>query len=46
MWTIAAAYQLGLTAQVSRLGLRLAAIPALSLNSSNEPGELSQGHWS
>ena len=32
----------GLTAQVGWLGLRVGSHPALSLHSSNEPGELSQ----
>jgi len=32
----------GLTAQVGWLGLRVGGHPALSLHSSNEPGELSQ----
>jgi len=32
----------GLTAQVDWLGLRVGGHPALSLHSSNEPGELSQ----
>ena len=36
----------GLTAQVGRLGLRVGGHPALSLHSSNEPGELSQWPWS
>ena len=32
----------GLTAQIGRFGLRVGGHPALSLHSSNEPGELSQ----
>ena len=32
----------GLTAQVGWVGLRVGGQPALSLHSSNEPGELSQ----
>ena len=32
----------GLTAQISWFGLRVGGHPALSLHSSNEPGELSQ----
>jgi len=32
----------GLTAQIGWFGLRLGGHPALSLHSSNEPGELSQ----
>jgi len=32
----------GLTAKVGWLGLRVGGHPALSLHSSNEPGELSQ----
>ena len=32
----------GLTAQISWFGLRIGGHPALSLHSSNEPGELSQ----
>jgi len=32
----------GLTVQVDWLGLRVGGLPALSLHSSNEPGELSQ----
>jgi len=32
----------GLTAQISRFGLRVGGHPALSLHSSNEPDELSQ----
>jgi len=36
----------GLLAQVSRLGLRVGGHPAISLHSSNEPGELSQWLWS
>ena len=35
-----------LTAQVGWLGLRVGGLPALSLHSSNEPGELSQWPWS
>ena len=43
MWTVAACLSFGgLTVQVSWLGLGLAATLALSLHSSNEPGELSQ----
>jgi len=41
MWMVAASYR-GLTAQVGGLGLRVGGHPALSLHSSNEPGELSQ----
>ena len=33
----------GLTVQVDWLGLRVGGHPALSLRSSSEPGELSQG---
>jgi len=40
MWMIAATG--GLTAQVDWLGLRVGGHLALSLHSSNEPGELSQ----
>jgi len=36
----------GLTAQVGWLGLRVGGHPALSLHSSDEPGELSQWPWS
>jgi len=36
----------GLTVQVGWLGLRVGGHPALSLHSSNEPGELSQWPWS
>ena len=36
----------GLTAQVDWLGLSVGGHPALSLHSSNEPGELSQWLWS
>jgi len=32
----------GLTAQIVWFGLRVGGLPALSLHSSNEPGELSQ----
>jgi len=44
MWMVAAIG--GLTAQVGWLGLRVGGHPALSLHSSNEPGELSQWPWS
>jgi len=37
-----AAFISGLTAQIGSLGLRVVSHPALSLHSSNEPGELSQ----
>jgi len=37
-----AAFSGGLTVQVNWLGLRIGGHPALSLHSSNEPGELSQ----
>jgi len=40
MWMTAAIG--GLTAQVDWLGLSVGGHPALSLHSSNEPGELSQ----
>ena len=40
MWMTAASYRL--TAQVDWLGLGVVGHPALSLHSSNEPGELSQ----
>ena len=43
MWVIAATG--GLTAQVDWLGLRVGGHLALSLHSSNEPGELSQWHY-
>jgi len=45
MWMIAASFS-GLTAQVDWLGLRVGGHPALSLHSSDEPGELSNdfGH--
>jgi len=42
MWMVAAIYMDGLTAKVGWLGLRVGVHPALSLHSSNEPGELSQ----
>jgi len=42
MWTVAAIFFGGLAVQVSWLGLRVGGQPALSLHSSNEPGELSQ----
>jgi len=41
MWMIAANFG-GLTAQVDWLGLRVGGHPALSLHSSDKPGELSQ----
>jgi len=41
MWMVAAIIS-GLTAQVGWLGLWVGSHPALSLHSSNEPGELSQ----
>ena len=42
MWTVAANFRRGLTAQVDWLGVRVGGHPALSLHSSNEPGELLQ----
>jgi len=42
MWMIAAIIFGGLTAQVDWLGLRVGGHPALSLHSSDEPGELSR----
>jgi len=38
MWTVAAILG-GITAEVSRLGLRFGGHPALSLHSSNEPDD-------
>ena len=43
MWMIAATG--GLTAQVNWLGLRVGGHLALSLHSSNQPGELSQWRY-
>ena len=43
MWMIAATG--GLTAQVDWLGPKVGGHLALSLHSSNEPGELSQWHY-
>ena len=45
MWTVAAIYR-RTQAQVGWLGLRVGGHMALSLHSSNEPGELSQWPWS
>jgi len=46
MWTVAAIYIGGLTTKSVGLVWGLAATPALSLHSSDDPCELSQWLWS